>query len=98
MTGNPASVTHTYADGPNNYAISATATDEDGTYAAGNTVAVTVQQCGADAGDQRRGDVNEGATYTLNLSSVRSGRGHDHELDDQLGRRHRRSSPAIRRG
>ena len=35
-------MTHTYADGRHNYTISATATDEDGTYAAGNTVAVTV--------------------------------------------------------
>ncbi len=31
-----------YADGTANYTISATATDEDGTYAAGNTVGVTV--------------------------------------------------------
>ena len=35
-------MTHTYADGDANYVISATATDEDGTFAAGNTVAVTV--------------------------------------------------------
>ena len=42
--GNPSSVTHVYADGngTSNYTITATATDEDGTYAAGNTVAVTV--------------------------------------------------------
>jgi Ca2+-binding RTX toxin-like protein len=44
VTGNPTSVTHIYADGNalSNYTISATATDEDGTYAAGNTVAVSV--------------------------------------------------------
>ena len=42
VSGNPASVTHTYADGLNNYTISAKATDEDGTYDAGNTVAVRV--------------------------------------------------------
>ncbi len=42
VPGNPASVTHVYADGPNACQISATATDEDGTYAAGNTVGVTV--------------------------------------------------------
>src|SRR5262249_38713143 len=42
VPGNPSSVTHVYAVGPNNYTISATATDEDGTYPAGNTVAVTV--------------------------------------------------------
>lgn len=42
VSGNPSSATHTYADGPNAYTILATATDEDGTYAAGNTVAVGV--------------------------------------------------------
>jgi Ca2+-binding RTX toxin-like protein len=52
VSGNPSSVTHTYADGDANYTISATATDEDGTYAAGNTVAVTVNNVAptADAG------------------------------------------------
>jgi PKD repeat protein len=43
VPGNPATVTHTYADGPANYTISATATDEDGTFNAGNTVSVIVQ-------------------------------------------------------
>jgi uncharacterized delta-60 repeat protein len=42
ISGNPASVTHTYEDGDANYVISATATDEDGAFAAGNTVAVMV--------------------------------------------------------
>lgn len=42
VAGNPSSVTHVYAQGPNSYTISATATDEDGTFAAGNSVAVTV--------------------------------------------------------
>lgn len=41
VTGNPASVTHTYPDGPNTYTITATATDEDGTYNA-NSKSVTV--------------------------------------------------------
>ncbi len=41
VTGNPATITHTYAAaGP--YIISATATDEDGAYPAGNTVNVAV--------------------------------------------------------
>ncbi len=53
VTGHPASVTHTYADGTVNYTISATATDEDGTYAAGNTVGGNGQQRGSDARDQR---------------------------------------------
>src|SRR5262249_46971545 len=42
VTGNPSSVTHLYADGTHQYTISATATDQHGTYAAGNTVSVTV--------------------------------------------------------
>src|SRR6185436_10958391 len=42
VSGSPSSVTHVYADGTISYTISATATDEDGTFAAGNTVAVTV--------------------------------------------------------
>jgi uncharacterized delta-60 repeat protein len=42
VAGNTISVTHIYADGPHDYTISATASDEDGTYGAGNTVAVHV--------------------------------------------------------
>src|SRR5262249_8903280 len=42
VSGNPGSVTHTYADGTQTFTISATATDEDGTYNAGNSVNVTV--------------------------------------------------------
>src|SRR5262249_57082849 len=42
VSGNPTSVPHTYADGLNDYTIKATATDEDGTWAAGNTVSVHV--------------------------------------------------------
>src|SRR5262249_51850410 len=38
VAGNPGSVRHTYTDGPNSYTISATATDEDGTYDAANQV------------------------------------------------------------
>src|SRR5205085_2117842 len=41
VSGNPSSAAHTYADGPNGYTVSATATDEDGTYSS-NTKAVTV--------------------------------------------------------
>ncbi|MEJ5223874.1 MAG: PKD domain-containing protein [Anaerolineales bacterium] len=41
VTGNPSSVTHTYPDGPASYTITATATDEDGTYSA-NSQSVTV--------------------------------------------------------
>ena len=40
--GNPGSVSHTYADGPASLTISATATDEDGTYNSVNNLNVTV--------------------------------------------------------
>ncbi|MCY2953378.1 MAG: PKD domain-containing protein [Planctomycetota bacterium] len=43
FAGNPLSVTHIYGNGPNSYTISASATDEDGMYAASNTVSVTVE-------------------------------------------------------
>ena len=42
VAGSAASATHIYADGPASYTISATASDEDGTYAAANTISVTV--------------------------------------------------------
>ncbi len=42
VLGNPSSVTHVYANGDANYTISATATDEDGTFTA-NTLDVFVQ-------------------------------------------------------
>ncbi len=48
VSGNPSSVTHVYAEGPNTYTISATGTDEDGTYDAGNTVGVSVTNVAAD--------------------------------------------------
>jgi hypothetical protein len=42
LAGSATSATHVYADGPASYRISATATDEDGTHAAANTVEVAV--------------------------------------------------------
>src|SRR4029078_4881203 len=69
VSGNPSSVTHTYADGNATYTISATATDEDGTFAAGNTVDVTVHNVAPTLVISGAPDVNEGSTYTLNLSS-----------------------------
>ena len=53
VTGNPASVTHTYADGDNNYTISATATDEDGTTAA-NSIGGQRPERGSQPDDQRQ--------------------------------------------
>ncbi len=69
VAGNPSSVTHTYADGSASYTISATATDEDGTYAAGNTVNITVNNVAPTLAISGAASVNEGSTYTLNLSS-----------------------------
>jgi hypothetical protein len=69
VSGNPASVTHTYADGLNNYTISANATDEDGTYNAGNTIAVRVDNVAPTLSLSGLASVNEGAAYTLNLTS-----------------------------
>src|SRR5205823_2420222 len=42
VAGNPSSVTHSYANGNADYTIRATATDEDGSYDARNTVGVHV--------------------------------------------------------
>ncbi len=69
MSGNPASATHTYADGTTNYTISATATDEDGTYAAANTVAVMVLNVAPTLAISGASSENEGSLYTLSLSS-----------------------------
>jgi uncharacterized delta-60 repeat protein len=73
VSGNPTSVTHTYADGDANYTISASATDEDGTFAAGNTVAVAVQNVAPALTISGSSAVDEGAGYTLNLSSFDPG-------------------------
>jgi uncharacterized delta-60 repeat protein len=69
VSGNPASVTHTYADGTANYTISASATNDDDTFVAGNTVAVTVNNVVPTLAISGAASVNEGSTYTLNLSS-----------------------------
>jgi uncharacterized delta-60 repeat protein len=73
VPGNPASVAHTYADGVNNYTISATVTTSTGTFPVGNTVAVTVQNVAPTLAISGASDVNEGASYTLNLSSFDPG-------------------------
>lgn len=72
VSGNPASLTHTYADGPNDYTISATAADEDGTYAA-NTLAVHVNAVPPKLTLSGASSVNEGDTYTLNLTASEVG-------------------------
>jgi uncharacterized delta-60 repeat protein len=73
VSGNPANVTHTYADGDNNYTISATATDEDGTFAAGSTVFVAVLNVAPALAISGAADTDEGSSYTLNLSALDPG-------------------------
>ena len=72
VSGNPSSVSHTFADGANNYTVSATATDEDGSFAA-NTVALTVNNVAPALTITGAGMTNEGETYRLNLSSIDPG-------------------------
>jgi hypothetical protein len=72
VVGNPNSVSHTYADGPNSYSISATATDEDGTYNA-NTLNLTVNNVPPILTLSGESSVDEGSNYTLNLKAVDPG-------------------------
>jgi hypothetical protein len=69
VNGNPSSVTHTYAAGPNSYTIHASATDNVGTYAAGNTVAVSVLHVTPSFSLSGAASINEGSAYTLGLSA-----------------------------
>ena len=69
VSGNPSSAAHTYADGDNNYTISAEATDEDGTWAAAMTVAVLVANVAPTLSISGSSDTDEGDLYTLNLSA-----------------------------
>ncbi len=68
MSGNPSAVTHAYAEG--SYSISATASDDDGTYNAGNTISVAVSSVPPTLTLSGPAAVNELATYTLSLSAV----------------------------
>jgi hypothetical protein len=70
MTGNPSTVSHTFTDGPATRTISATATDEDGTFNATNTVSVTVANVVPTLAINGATSVQEGALYTLHLSST----------------------------
>src|SRR4029077_19044788 len=72
VSGNPSSATHTYADGNAAYSISATATDEDGTFSS-NTVSVSVHDVAPTLAISGAASVDEGSSYTLNLSSSDAG-------------------------
>lgn len=69
ISGNPALVTHVYADGANQYTITATAADEDGTYTAGNAVTVIVQDVAPSITIEGQTLTNEGSQIEINLSS-----------------------------
>src|SRR5205823_14541980 len=69
VTGNPSSATHVYADGPNTFTITASATDNDGTHQAPDSPAVTVNNIAPTLTLSAAASVDTGKPYTLNLSS-----------------------------
>ncbi len=69
VTGNPSSATHVYADGDAVYTISATVTNSLGTTPIANTVNVVVHNVAPALAISGAASVDEGAVYTLNLSS-----------------------------
>jgi hypothetical protein len=69
VAGNPSSVTHVYNEGPNNYTILAKATDQSGTFAANNSVAVQVMDMPPPLTISGPTSANPESAYTLNLSA-----------------------------
>src|SRR5206468_11882579 len=69
VPGGPASARHAYADGPAGYTISATATAAGGSYAAGNTVAVTVLNVAPTLALSGAAFAAPGSAYTVSLSA-----------------------------
>src|SRR5262249_25537136 len=71
-TGNPSgqTATHTYADGPNSYTITVDLTDEDGTFTAAGSKAVSGANGTPTSALSGAGDANEGSTYTLILGAI----------------------------
>ncbi len=64
-------VTHTYADGPNTYAVSVDLLDEDGTHLdRANPLSVSVANVAPSIAISGAPSVNEGSPYTLNLGTV----------------------------
>ncbi len=68
VAGSATTVNKIYADN-GAYTITATATDEDGTYAAGNSKAVTVTNVAPIVAISGSGSASKNVAYTLNLSS-----------------------------
>jgi len=66
------SVTHVYTDGLNSYTITATGTDQDGTWNA-NSIPIVVNNVPPTLVISGAGVTDEGATYTLGLSSTDPG-------------------------
>jgi PKD repeat protein len=72
IAGNPSAVAHTFVDN-GTFVISATASDEDGSYAAGNIVTVAVANVAPGLQISGAATVREGNTYTLNLGHSEPG-------------------------
>ena len=63
--------THTYADGPNNYAITVDLVDEDGTFLdRANALSVHVDNVAPSIAISGAASVNEGSAYSLTLGAV----------------------------
>src|SRR5262249_3294537 len=69
VAGNPSSVTHIYADGPNHSSLSETATAEDGTWTASHTVRVPVHHVPPILPLRGPASADAGRSYPLALSS-----------------------------
>jgi uncharacterized delta-60 repeat protein len=66
--GSSGTFTHTYADGPNNWTISASAMDNTNTYAIASTVALAVNNVAPTGTLGNGGAVNEGSTGSVSFS------------------------------
>src|SRR5207253_2595588 len=69
VTGNPSTVTQTYATSPHSSTTTATATDDTDTYSAGNSIVVSVAHVAPTLAISGNANVNEGSSYTLGLSA-----------------------------
>lgn len=67
VSGDPSAVWHTYANGVNDYTITSTATDEDGTFSS-NSWAIHVADVAPTVSISGPASLNEGSSYTLTLN------------------------------